>query len=335
MKHSDIIPAWGSILRGRRPLLSLEITRECPLRCPGCYAYEANHLGTARPLRQLSDFQGEDLIARVLELVDHFRPLHLSIVGGEPLVRYRELNVLLPKLNAMGIEVQLVTSAVRAIPPAWHNLSNLHLVVSIDGQRAEHDERRAPATYDRILQNIAGHRIIVHCTITAQQTRRPNYFEDFARFWSQREEVRKIWFSLFTPQHGQQSEERLTPEDRLRIVSDLTRLRTPFPKIDMPSMVLEGYLHPPDSPQECIFAQTTTCLSADLTTQIEPCQFGGQPVCTECGCIASAGLASIGKYKLAGVIPVSQIFSLSRSIGEHFHEVWHADGSPRGRQDCV
>jgi MoaA/NifB/PqqE/SkfB family radical SAM enzyme len=316
MKQADIIPAWGSILRGRRPLLSLEITRECPLQCPGCYAYEPGHLGAAGPLRQLSDLQGEDLITGVLQLIDRLRPLHLSIVGGEPLVRYRELNVLLPKLDRMGIEVQLVTSAVRPIPIAWKDLPNLHLVVSIDGLRAEHDKRRSPATYDRILKNIAGHRVIVHCTITRQQTERPDYFDEFARFWSQCEEVRKIWFSLFTPQRGQLTEERLMPADRLHIVNELTRLRSSFPKIDMPSVVLEGYLHPPASPQECIFAQTTNCLSADLSTFIEPCQFGGQPVCEECGCIASAGLASIGKYKLAGLIPVSRIFSLSRRIGE-------------------
>lgn len=318
MKHSDIIPAWASILRGRRPLLSLEITRECPLRCPGCYAYEPDHLGSAGPLRQLSDLRGEDLIAGVLELVDRLRPIHLSIVGGEPLVRYQELNVLLPKLNERGIEVQLVTSAVRPIPLAWRDLPNLHLVVSIDGLRPEHDRRRSPATYDRILKNIAGHQIIVHCTVTRQQVQRPNYFEDFSRFWSQREEVRKIWFSLFTPQQGQETEERLTPKDRIHIVNELRSLRASFPKIYMPGMVLEGYLHPPASPQECIFAQTTNCVSADLTTRIEPCQFGGQPVCSECGCIASAGLACIGKYKLAGLIRVSQIFSVSRRIGEHF-----------------
>jgi hypothetical protein len=47
-----------------------------------------------------------------------------------------------------------------------------------------------------------------------------------------------------------------------------------------------------------------------------PCQFGGRPVCSECGCIASAGLASIGKYKVAGLIPVSKIFDLSKKVGE-------------------
>jgi MoaA/NifB/PqqE/SkfB family radical SAM enzyme len=318
MKHTDIIPAWGRILRGRRPLLSLEITKECPLRCPGCYAYEEGHLGDAGPLRQLSDFQGEKLIAGVLALVRRHRPLHISIVGGEPLVRYRELDVLLPKLNEMGVEVQLVTSAVRPIPIGWKDLRGVHVVVSIDGLPEEHDKRRAPATYERILKNIAGHRIIVHCTVTKQMVRRPGYLSDFARLWSASGEARKIWFSLFTPQQGQEYEERLSPEDRRAVVAEIRRLRLTFPKVDAADIILDGLLNPPASPEECIFAQTTTCISSDLATPIGPCQFGGQPVCTECGCIASAGLAAIGKYKLAGLVPVSSIFFLSRKIGERF-----------------
>ena len=63
MKLTDILPAWGGILRGYRPFLSLEITRECPLRCPGCYAYEPTHLQTVGSLRELVDLQGQDLIS--------------------------------------------------------------------------------------------------------------------------------------------------------------------------------------------------------------------------------------------------------------------------------
>ena len=318
MKNTDILRAWWSILHARRPFLSLEITRECPLRCPGCYAYEPEHLGSAGPLRQLIDLKGEALIAGVLALVRRFRPLHLSIVGGEPLVRYRELDILLPKLNDMDVEVQLVTSAVRPIPLGWKNLPNLHLVVSVDGLQPEHDRRRSPATYDRVLKHIAGHQVIIHCTIT-RQLLRPNYLRDFASFWSLRDEVRKIWFSLFTPQQGHQTQERLTPEDRQEVIGELARLRASFAKLYVPDALLDGYLHPPTSPQECIFAQTTTCISADLTTGIKPCQFGGRPVCAECGCIASAGLASIGKYKLAGLVQVSDIFAFSRKIGERFN----------------
>ena len=53
-----IIRAWGKILAGRRPNLSIEITRECPLRCPGCYAYGDEHLGGGQTLRTLNDRKG-------------------------------------------------------------------------------------------------------------------------------------------------------------------------------------------------------------------------------------------------------------------------------------
>ena len=96
MKTSEILQAWGKILKGERPSLSIEITRECPLRCPGCYAYEDGHLGGGVTLRSLNDRKGEELIAGVIEIVDRLKPLHLSIVGGDPLVRYRELEKLVP-----------------------------------------------------------------------------------------------------------------------------------------------------------------------------------------------------------------------------------------------
>jgi pyruvate-formate lyase-activating enzyme len=316
MRKVDILPAWRRVLCGYKPLLSIEITKECPLRCPGCYAYQPEHAGNLVNLRQLSDFRGRELVEEVLALVRQLRPIHISIVGGEPLVRYRELDSLLPKLAEMGIEVQLVTSAVRPIPIAWAALPNLHLAVSIDGLQPEHDRRRSPATYARILEHISGHRIIVHCTITSQLLLRPGYLHEFASFWSEREEVRKIWFSLYTPQKGERSEERLSPQDRIEAVRELSELGASFPKVDMPAVVLEGYLRPPESPQQCIFAQVTNCLSADLTTRITPCQFGGRPACTECGCMASAGLASLGRYKVAGLVPIESIFSKSRRFGE-------------------
>src|ERR1700676_5022644 len=92
----DILAIWGRLLVGDVPALSIEITRECPLRCPGCYAYGDDHLGGGITLREVRDLKGQELVDAVLALVDRHRPLHLSIVGGEPLVRYRELDVLLP-----------------------------------------------------------------------------------------------------------------------------------------------------------------------------------------------------------------------------------------------
>src|SRR3954447_18440190 len=111
-----IVSAWGRILRGYTPSLSIEITRECPLRCPGCYAYGDEHLGGDVTLRQVSDFKGQQLVDRFFALIDEHCPLHVSIVGGEPLVRFRELNEILPRLAAGGVYTQVVTSAVRPIP---------------------------------------------------------------------------------------------------------------------------------------------------------------------------------------------------------------------------
>ena len=153
---SQIFQAWGKILKGEQPSLSIEITRECPLKCPGCYAYDDAHLGGGQTLRDLNDRRGQSLVDGVLEVVDRLKPLHLSIVGGDPLVRYRELELLIPLLLARGIHVQIVTSAFRTMGPTWASLPRLHVVVSIDGLQPEHDVRRAPATYDRILKNIVG-----------------------------------------------------------------------------------------------------------------------------------------------------------------------------------
>ena len=322
MKKSDLLRAWGRILTGNQPSLSIEITRECPLRCPGCYAYEPEHLqGIGRDLRSVSDFKGDELIDRVLDLVKAHRPLHLSIVGGEPLVRFRELSLLLPQLSEMGIAVQLVTSAVREIPKAWAKIEGLNLVVSIDGLQPEHDARRKPATYERILRNIAGLRITVHCTITGQTANRPGYYEEFLRFWSARDEVKKIWFSLFTPQIGAVGEEILTPETRKHVIDEIEQLRSKFPKLNMPKIVLEGLRHPPASPDECIFAKTTMNFTADLKTRITPCQFGGAPDCSQCGCLASAGLSAVGDYKLFGAVPLRKLLNASEKIGKRVKAV--------------
>jgi MoaA/NifB/PqqE/SkfB family radical SAM enzyme len=315
MKTNEVIQAWRSILSGRRPSLAIEITRECPLRCPGCYAYEEGHVGGLN-LRQLQDKRGDELVNGVLALVDEHRPLHLSIVGGDPLVRHREVTELLPQLNARGIYVQIVTSAFRAIPAEWARIDRLNIVVSIDGLQPEHDQRRKPATYARILESIRGHQVIVHCTITGQMMRRASYLEEFIEFWSAKPEIRKIWMSMFTPQVGATGPEILTREERAQAAAELLRLRGIFPRLDMPEGLVHQFLHPPESPKECIFAQTTHTISADLKSSITPCQFGGNPDCSQCGCMASMALAAVGNHKLALGVTAGDIYRASTSLGK-------------------
>lgn len=315
MDPKHVFAAWGRILLGRTPTLSIEITRECPLRCPGCYAYGEEHLGGAVTLRDVSDFRGQALVDGILALVDRHRPLHVSLVGGEPLVRFRELDVVLPRLAARGVHTQVVTSAVRRLPLGWRDIPRLNISVSVDGLPAEHDVRRAPATYDRILEHIAGHAVTIHCTVTRQQVQRIGYLAEFVDFWNAQPSTKRIWMSLYTPQVGEESPERLLPADRDRVVAELLSLRTRHPKLDMPESVIRAYARPPESPDSCIFARVTKTVSADLTTAVTPCQFGGRPDCASCGCMASAALAAVGHHRLLGLVPVSAVFDASLGVG--------------------
>jgi MoaA/NifB/PqqE/SkfB family radical SAM enzyme len=316
MQKSEVIQAWSRILSGRAPSLSIEITKECPLQCPGCYAFDAAHLGGSSELRQLSDFKGDQLVSRVLALIDEHKPLHVSLVGGDPLVRHRELELLLPEIEKRGVHTQVVTSAFRIIPSNWTSFKKLNVVVSIDGLQPEHDARRKPATYERILKNIAGARVTVHCTITSQIAGRPGYLDEFLGFWSGRPEIVKVWFSLFTPQRGAIDPEILTPEQRASVIADLRRLRVAYPVLEMPESLIRELESPPGSPKECIFASTTQIISADLTTHVSPCQFGGDPDCGQCGCIASMALAAVGHHRVLGGLTAGHIFVASERVGK-------------------
>ena len=142
---------------------------------------------------------GRTLIDALLALVREIRPIYVSIVGGEPLVRLRDLDSLLAQISRMGVTVRLVSRAVRPILPGWKQILGLRVAVSIDGLQPDHDARRAPATYERILKNIEGQSVNVRCTVTRQMVRHAGSFEQFVEFWSCRPEVRQTWFSLFTP----------------------------------------------------------------------------------------------------------------------------------------
>src|SRR5262249_38886428 len=158
------------------------------------------------------------------------------------------------------------------------------------------------------LKNIAGQPVIVHCTITGQMMKRAGYLEEFLRFWSPRPEIKKIWMSMFTPQKGDQSPECLSARERDQAVADLLRLRQAFPKLDIRDWVIREFARPPQSPAECVFARSTRSISADLKTKITPCQFGGDPDCARCGCIASVGLAAVGHQRVIGGLRVENLF---------------------------
>lgn len=315
LSTAHFLRSWRNILSGSAPMLSIEITRECPLHCPGCYAYGDNHLGGGVTLRELNDRRGDDLVDGVLALVRKHRPLHVSLVGGEPLVRHRELSRILPALSEMGVFSMVVTSAVIPIPRGWTALPRVMVAVSVDGMPEDHDVRRAPATYERILKNIEGSRVNIHWTITRAALRRESYAEEYVAFWDGRPEVNRVWVSVYTPQIGESAAEILSRDDRRAIVDRLSPLRKRYPKFLFNDVIAGGILEPPRDPSECLFAKLSVNYSADFRTQVEPCVFGGQPDCSQCGCAISSALHGMRNVKLAGPLTIGNVVRGSIAVG--------------------
>jgi sulfatase maturation enzyme AslB (radical SAM superfamily) len=327
---SKLFSSWGKILLGRLPMLSIEITRECPLHCPGCYAYGDMHLGGETTLRQLSDYRGQELVDRVLALVRQHRPLQVSLVGGEPLVRFRELNQILPALSAMGVYSMVVTSAVIPIPREWMQIPKLIVAVSIDGLPEHHDVRRAPATYERILKNIDGRRVNIHWTVTRPMLTRPGYVEEYVSFWNARSEVDRIWVSIYSPQKNEQTAEMLSTQDRRNLLAELLSVKKRSPKLLINEGIAQALAAPPSNPDQCLFSKMSVNYSADLATRVEPCVFGGTPDCSQCGCAISSGLHWLKSVPVAGPLKMDHIVRGSMTVGSVMQRIGaHSPASSR------
>jgi MoaA/NifB/PqqE/SkfB family radical SAM enzyme len=324
----DIASAWWRVLNGSSPLLSIEITRECPLSCPGCYAYGVDHLGGGTTLSELCDLRGDTLVKGVIDLVRRHRPMHVSLVGGEPMIRHRELDRILPALSEMGVFTLVVTSGVIAIPEDWMRILRLRVAVSVDGLPEHHDERRKPATYERILKNIAGRSINVHWVITRPMLDRPSYLEEYVAFWNGQPEVDHIWVSLYSPQIGEESRERLTPQNRERVAREMPRLQRSHPKLMVPEGMARAFVNPPSNPRDCLFSQMSMNYSADLQTRVEPCVFGGNPDCSQCGCSISSALHWIRDVSVAGPLKVGHFVSASLTVGSTVSKLRGASETP-------
>jgi hypothetical protein len=86
-----------------------------------------------------------------------------------------------------------------------------------------------------------------------------------------------------------------------------------------------------------MFARMSTNYSADLASRVEPCIFGGNPDCSQCGCAISSGLHWFKDFRLAGLVKLDPIAKTSMAIGSAVgrlrrdyspHERWKARSKP-------
>ena len=222
------------------------------------------------------------------------KPLHLSIVGGEPLVRFRELDVLLPKLTGDG-HPHAGRDERRAADSRELGGHAAPAGVRLD-RRVAARARCAPRAGDlrshpEAHQGAAGHGPL-HDHAPADAARVPHRVHRV--LGEARRTCKRIWFSLYTPQKGEQSAgdgcgPRIASAWSTRC-SALYRARAEARATCDRPVVQRLPARRRRRPDECIFAKTTACLSSDLKRAITPCQYGGDPDCTQCGCLASVGL---------------------------------------------
>lgn len=130
-------------------VLIWDVTFACPLRCSHCYTESGR-----RPPRNLSH---EEML-KVTDALLSFRPLQITLCGGEPLTVPRIVEVV-HRFAAAGVKVLLYTSGwsvpariVRELAPVIGKI-----VVSVDGATADvHDRIRGRArSFDRAMSALA------------------------------------------------------------------------------------------------------------------------------------------------------------------------------------
>jgi hypothetical protein len=92
--------------------------------------------------------------------------------------------------------------------------------------------------------------------------------------------------------------------------------------------MMRAFVNPPKDPKDCLFSKMSVNYSADLETHVEPCVFGGNPDCSQCGCSISSALHWIRNIKAAGPLKVGHMAQGSLAIGSAVSKLRRTSSTP-------
>ena len=92
----------------------------------------------------------------------------------------------------------------------------------------------------------------------------------------------------------------LTPDDRQILAQELPILPSAIPKCFSTKAWPRPSCNPPANPDDCVFAKSPPTIPPTSRRRVEPCVFGGNPDCSQCGCAISSGLHWVRTIKIAG-----------------------------------
>jgi MoaA/NifB/PqqE/SkfB family radical SAM enzyme len=142
---------------------------KCDLDCALCYNKGHRDPGVELPL---------DVMDRVVKEAASLGALRISIIGGEPLLRWRDVAALVERnpesLFTVMTNGQLLTTEVAR---AFAALPNVELAFSVDGRRETNDRFRGEGTYDRVVAAMACYRDAGGMLLYTPTITRENYRE--------------------------------------------------------------------------------------------------------------------------------------------------------------
>ncbi len=124
------------------PIMIFSITNRCNLLCKGCFN-NALRKPTAEELP-------EPELRRIIREADELGVSFMVISGGEPLVRPEILNIVEENQHIMFIMFTNGTLLNEALLKRIKKTKNLVPLISLEGHRAETDERRGAGVYERL-----------------------------------------------------------------------------------------------------------------------------------------------------------------------------------------
>jgi MoaA/NifB/PqqE/SkfB family radical SAM enzyme len=124
------------------PIMIFSITNRCNLLCKGCFN-NALRKPTAEELP-------EKQLRQIIKEADELGVSFMVISGGEPLVRPEILNIVEENQHIMFIMFTNGTLLNETLLKRIKKTKNLVPLVSLEGHRAETDERRGAGVYERL-----------------------------------------------------------------------------------------------------------------------------------------------------------------------------------------
>lgn len=223
--------ALGPAVPGALPghlLLQWHITERCNLRCAHCYQEDV--AGQEPDWEGLLDVarQFRDLVAEVSRRRERPATAHVTVTGGEPLVR-ADCLALLRHLSAEGWSLAVLSNGTLVDRALARELAALRLgfvQVSVEGGRQTHERIRGPGTF---AQAVRGLRELVRLGVPTMIsfTARADNYREFPQVAAlgRRLGVGRVWADRMIPLGRGEADQVLTPEQTREFVGTLAQER--------------------------------------------------------------------------------------------------------------